>query len=93
MYQLIFSGISIVLAVLFLVLWLRERRHAQEAEVVAYGLRSEDDSDENTKTSISMMEAEYTAAMDKLEQIGEIRQDEWGKWVWSKTGEPMGDPD
>lgn len=82
--------ISIFLALVFLILWLKERRHANEAEIVAYGLRSEDDSDENTKTSISVMESEYNEALNKLEQLGEIQQDNWGRWVWTKTGEPLG---
>ena len=51
--------ISAILAFLFMFLWIRERRHAAEAEIVAYGLRSNDESDENTKTSISVMESEY----------------------------------
>jgi hypothetical protein len=93
MFQLILSGVSVFLAATFFVLWLRERRVAKQAEIVAYGLRAQDDSDENTKTSISMMEAEYSAAMDKLAQIGEIHQDEWGNWIWTKTGEPMSTQD
>ena len=80
-------------AVVFMLLWLKERKHASEAEVVAYGLRAADDSDDNTKTSISVMESEYNEAIDKLKELGEVQQDEWGKWVWTKTGLPLGDKD
>ena len=71
MNLIIISAISILFAVLFLVLWLRERRHANEAEIVAYGLRAEDGNDENTKTNISQLELEYGAAIDKLQQMGD----------------------
>lgn len=81
---------SIFLAVIFMILWLRERKHASEAEIVAYGLRAEDDSDDNTKTSISAMEYEYNEAIAKLEELGEIHQDEWGRWVWDKSGDELG---
>ena len=81
---------SVFLAVIFLILWLRERKHAADAEVVAYGLRAQDDSDDNTKTSISAMESEYNDALNKLEQMGELKQDEWGRWIWSKTGKQLG---
>jgi len=90
---LIFAAVSVFLAVIFLILWLKERKHASEAEIVAYGRRAEDDSDDNTKTSISIMEAEYNEAVTKLEQLGEIHQDEWGRWVWNKTGEHLGGDD
>lgn len=79
-----------VAAIVFLILWLRERKHASDAEIVAYGLRAEDDSDDNTKTSISVMESEYEEAMEKLQELGEIQQDEWGNWIWKKTGEQLG---
>ncbi len=79
-----------VAAIIFLILWLKERRHASEVEIVAYGLRAQDDSDDNTKTSISVMEAEFEEAMQKLQELGEIHQDEWGNWVWNKTGEQLG---
>ena len=81
---------SIFLAVIFLILWLKERKHAADAEIVAYGLRAKDDSDENTKTSISAMESEFNEALDKLEEMGEIHQDEWGRWIWDKTGKQLG---
>ncbi|MCK4707088.1 MAG: hypothetical protein KAU21_00590 [Gammaproteobacteria bacterium] len=78
-------------AAIFLILWLKERKHASDVEIVAYGLRAEDDSDDNTKTSISVMESEFTEAIEKLESLGEIHQDEWGNWVWNKTGEKLGE--
>jgi hypothetical protein len=87
---LIASG-SVFLAVIFLILWLRERKHASEAEIVAYGLRAEDESDDNTRTSISVMEAEFNEALEKLVELGEVHQDEWGHWVWNKTGKKLGD--
>ncbi len=88
---LILAGGSLFFAVIFLILWLRERKHANDAEIVAYGLRAEDDSEENTKTSISVMEAEFNEALDKLVELGEIHQDQWGNWIWNKTGKPLGD--
>jgi hypothetical protein len=89
MSSIIIALISCTFAVVFFVMWLRARRAASEAEVVAYGLRSEDDSDENTKTNLSMMEAEYNAAIDKLSEMGEIKRDDWGRWVWTKTGQQL----
>jgi uncharacterized membrane protein len=91
MSSLIVAIISCVFAIVFFVMWLRARRAASAAEVVAYGLRAQDDSDENTKTSLSIMEAEYDAAIDKLCEMGEIKRDEWGRWVWTKTGEQLGE--
>lgn len=89
--MLLFTNILIgFIAAVFMLLWLKERKHASEAEIVAYGLRAEDDSDDNTKTSISVMESEFEEAMEKLEALGEIHQDEWGQWVWNKTGEKLG---
>ena len=79
-----------LLVLVFLYLWLRERRKAQ-VELIAYGLREGEDSGENTKTSITKMEAEFLAAITKLEELGQVRQDNWGNWVWSDTGEPVGD--
>lgn len=77
------------LVLVFLVLWLRERRRAQ-VEYIAYGLRASEDTDENTKTNITMMEASFVEAISKLEELGEVRQDEWGQWVWTKTGKAVG---
>ena len=85
-WVLVGSGI---LVLVFLVLWLRERRRAQ-TEYIAYGLRTNEDSDENTKTNITQMEAKFVEAISKLEELGEVQQDDWGHWVWTKTGEPVG---
>ena len=85
-YVIIGAGIIILI---FMFLWLRERRRA-DAEYIAYGLRSNDDSDENTKTNVTAMEAAFIEAMEKLEALGEVNQDQWGKWVWTKTGETVG---
>ncbi len=88
--------INIILAfvaAIFVLLWLKERKHASDAEIVAYGLRAADDKDDNTKTSISIMEAEFDDALKKLEQLGEIKKDDWGNWIWVKTGEPLGKHD
>jgi hypothetical protein len=89
MSSTIVAIISVTLALIFMVMWLRARRIANEAEIVAYGLRSQDESDENTKTSLSMLETEYEAAIDKLNQLGEIRRDDWGRWVWTKSGQQL----
>jgi hypothetical protein len=85
-WVLVGSGI---LVLIFLILWLRERRRAQ-TEYIAYGLRSNEDSDENTKTNITKMEASFVEAVSKLEELGEVQQDDWGNWIWTKTGKPVG---
>ena len=77
------------LVFVFLFLWLRERRRA-EVEYIAYGLREGEDNDENTKTNLTQLEAEFVAAITKLEELGQVRQDDWGNWVWSDSGEPVG---
>ncbi len=81
---------SLFLTLIFLVLWLRERRNAQR-EYIAYGLRSSEDRDENTKTNITVMESGFAEAMSKLEDMGEVTQDQWGQWIWTKSGKPVGD--
>ena len=78
-----------ILVLIFLFLWLKERRKA-ELEYIAYGLRANDDGDENTKTNITAMEAGFQEAMEKLKLLGEVEQDQWGGWVWTKTGRPVG---
>ena len=88
--MLIITIISVLLALIFMLLWLRERRHASEVEIVAYGLRAEDENDENTKTNISQMESQYDDAIDKLQELGEIYQDDWGRWIWTKSGKQLG---
>jgi hypothetical protein len=85
-WVLVGSGI---LVLIFLILWLRERRRAQ-TEYVAYGLRSSEDSDENTRTNITQMEARFVEVISKLEELGEVQQDNWGHWIWTKTGKPVG---
>ena len=84
-YILIASGILILF---FVGLWLKERRKA-EVEYVAYGLRASED-DEITKTNITEMEASFMEAISKLEELGEVQQDNWGRWIWTKTGQPVG---
>ncbi len=76
-----------------MILWIKERKHASEAEVVAYGLRSQDNSDDNTKTNITEMETEYKEAIARLKELNEIREDEWGRLVWTATGEPLSKDD
>ena len=82
--------VSAVLILLFLILWLRERRNAQK-EYIAYGLRANEDQSENTKTNISAIENGFEEAMSKLEDLGEVTRDNWGHWVWTKTGKRVGD--
>ena len=85
-WVLVGSGI---LVLVLLVLWLRERRRA-ETEYIAYGLRAAEDSDVNTKTNITQMEASFVEAISKLEELGEVQQDNWGQWIWTKSGKPVG---
>jgi len=81
--------VSAVLALIFLILWLRERRNAQR-EYIAYGLRANEDQSENTKTNISAMENGFEEAMSRLEVMGEVTRDNWGRWIWTKSGKPVG---
>ena len=85
-WVLVGSGILILV---FLILWLRERRRAQ-TEYIAYGLRANEESDENTKTNITQMEAGFVEAVSKLEELGLVKQDSWGVWIWTETGKPVG---
>ncbi len=85
-YVLIGSGVIILI---FLILWLKERRQSR-LEYIAYGLRSSEDNTENTKTNVTLMETGFMEAMSKLEDLGEVSQDQWGGWVWSKSGKPVG---
>ncbi len=85
-YVLIGSG---VLILIFLILWLRERRQAR-MEYIAYGLRSSEDSTDNTKTNVTAMEDGFNETISRLEDLGEVNQDEWGKWIWTKSGKPVG---
>ena len=86
-YVVVGSGILILL---FLALWLKERRNARN-EHIAYGLRSTEDSTESTKTNITGLESGFREAMSKLEDMGEVAKDKWGRWVWVKTGLPVGE--
>jgi hypothetical protein len=81
---------SVFAALVFLVLWLRERRRAQ-IEYVAYGLRGDVDSDESTKTNITMMESSYQEALSKLEDLGQVKRDDRGNWIWVETGKQVGE--
>ena len=85
-WVLVGSGILILV---FLTLWLRERRRAQ-IEYIAYGLRADEESDENTKTNITQMEASFVEAISRLEELGLVKQDNWGVWIWIETGRPVG---
>ncbi len=80
---------SAILVLIFLTLWLREKRRA-EIEYIAYGLRADEEGDEVTKTNITLMEASFVEAISKLEELGEVEQDNWGVWTWKKTGKPVG---
>ncbi len=81
---------AVILCLIFLVLWLKERRNSQN-ESIAYGLRASEDSDENTRTNLTMMESGFREAMSKLEDMGEVSCNQWGQWVWTKSGKPVGD--
>jgi YD repeat-containing protein len=85
-YVLIGSGILILI---FLILWLKERRQSR-MEYIAYGLRSSEDNTENSRTNVTMMDSGFREAMSRLEDMGEVRQDEWGHWIWNESGKPVG---
>ena len=78
-----------VLVLVFLILWIRERRNAR-IEHIAYGLREGegegDDANENTRTNITQMQAEFVDAITRLEELNLVKQDEWGRWVWIESG-------
>lgn len=86
-YVVIGSGILILL---FVILWLKERRNARN-EHIAYGLRSSEDNTESTKTNITGLETGFREAMSKLEDMGEVAKDQWGQWRWVKSGLPVGE--
>jgi len=85
-YVLIGSG---VLILIFLILWLRERRQAR-MEYIAYGLRSSEDHTDNTKTNVTAIENGFIETISRLEDLGEVSQDEWGQWIWTESGKPVG---
>ena len=78
-----------ILVLVFLILWLKERRRAQ-IEYIAYGLRADENSDENTKNNITQIEAGFVEAISRLEALGLVKQDNWGVWIWTETGKPVG---
>ena len=77
------------LVLLLLYLWLRERRNAR-VEQVAYGLRGDEDADQQARTNITEMQTELVEAITKLEELALIKQDEWGRWVWVESGNFLG---
>jgi len=81
---------AVALCLIFLVLWLKERRNSQN-ENIAYGLRASEDNTENTRTNLTVMESGFREAMSKLEDMGEVSCNQWGQWVWTKSGKPVGD--
>ncbi len=86
-YALVGSWIVILL---LLFLWIKDRKKAQK-EHIAYGLRSGDDSNENTKTNLTMLDARYRETLSRLEDLGEVIQDPQGQWIWGKSGKPVGE--
>ena len=84
-YVLIGSG---VLILIFLILWLKERRQAR-MEYIAYGLRSSEDHTDNTKTNVTAIEDGFIETISRLEDLGEVSQDEWGQWTWTESGQPV----
>ena len=73
----------------FLILWIRERRNAR-IEQIAYGLREGEDANEQTRTNITQMQAETMEMIAKLEELNLVKQDEWGRWFWIESGKPLG---
>lgn len=78
-----------VLVLVFLILWIRERRNAR-IEQIAYGLREGEDANEHTRTNITQMQAEFMEAIAKLEELNLVKQDEWGRWFWIESGKLVG---
>ena len=81
---------AFLLSMVFMVLWLKERRNSR-IENIVYGLRTNDDNTENTRTNLTKMETGFREAMSKLEDMGEVSCNEWGQWIWTKSGKPVGD--
>jgi hypothetical protein len=79
----------VALVLVLLCLWLRERRNAR-VEQIAYGLRADEDVDQQTRTNITEMQAELIEAIAKLEELGLIKQNEWSRWVWVESGNFLG---
>ena len=78
-----------VLVLVFLILWIRERRNAR-IEQIAYGSREGEDSSEHTRTNITQVQAEFVEAIAKLEELNLVKQDDWGRWLWIESGELVG---
>ena len=78
-----------VLVLVFLILWIRERRNAR-VEQIAYGLREGEDASEHTRTNITQVQAEFVEAIAKLEELNLVKQDDWGRWLWIESGELVG---
>ena len=78
-----------VLVLVFLILWIRERRNAR-IEQIAYGLREGEDANEQTRTNITQMQAEFMEMIAKLEELNLVKQDEWGRWFWIESGKLLG---
>jgi hypothetical protein len=89
MSSIVLDVISLTLAFVFMVMWIRARRAAVQAEIVAYGLRSQDGGDEVTRTNLINMDKEYHDAISKLSQLGQIERDNWGRWVWIESGQQL----
>lgn len=90
MSTVLLATISFSLALVFMIMWIRARRASRRAEIVAYGLRAQDDHDENTKTNLTIMDAEFQVAIQKLAQLGQVKRDNWGRWVWVDSGQAIG---
>jgi hypothetical protein len=72
-----------------MVMWIRTRKISKQAELVAYGLRAQDDHDEITRTNLTLLNSEHQAAIHKLAELGEIKRDNWGRWIWTESGQPL----
>jgi hypothetical protein len=35
------------------------------------------------------MDTEYHDAISKLSQLGQIERDNWGRWVWTESGQQL----
>ncbi len=59
-------------------------------EYIAYGLITSEDNTENTKTNITAIVDVFNDTISRLEDLGEVSQDEWGQWIWAESGNPVG---
>ena len=37
-----------------------------------------------------MIESSFLEAISKLEELGQVKQDDWGNWIWVETGKQVG---